>query len=58
MKASELINQLQKLIGEHGDLPVEIPSYGDIDYDDAEFAFVHTYDLGSKHAYTAILITQ
>ena len=58
MKASELINQLQKLIDEYGDLPVEIPSYGDIDYDDAEFAFVHTYDLGSKHEYTAILITQ
>ena len=56
MKASELIKQLQQLIDKHGDLPVEIPSYGDIDYDDAEFAFVYTYDLGGKHEYTAILI--
>ena len=56
MKASELIKQLQQLIDERGDLPVEIPSYGDIDYDDAKFAFVQTYDLGGEHEYTAILI--
>lgn len=58
MKASELILKLEKLIDEYGDLPVEIPSYGDIDYDDAKSAFMHTYDLGGKHEYTAILITQ
>ncbi len=56
MKASELIKQLQNLVDEHGDLPVEIPSWGDIDYDSAEATRVYTYDLGGKHEYTVIMI--
>ena len=56
MKASELINQLQQLIDEYGDLPVEIPSYGDIDYDDAEAARVYTYGLGGDFEYHVIMI--
>ena len=36
MKASELIKQLQNLVDEYGDLPVEIPSWGDVNYDDAK----------------------
>lgn len=56
MKASELIRQLQKLIDEHGDLPVEIPSYGDVDYDDAEATRVYTYSLGGDLEYSVIMI--
>ena len=56
MKASELINQLQKLIDEHGDLPVEIPVYNDTEYDDAGEVFVYTYGLGRCRKYTVIMI--
>jgi hypothetical protein len=56
MRASELISQLQKLIDEHGDLPVEIPSWGDIDYDDAEETRVYTYGLGGDFEYPVIMI--
>ena len=57
MKASELINQLQKLIDEHGDLPVEIPSWGeDLDYDDAGEVIVYTYGLGGDFEYPVIMI--
>ena len=61
MKASELINQLQKLIDEHGDLPVEIPVYNDTEYDDTEYddaeeAFVYTYGLGRGRTYPVIMI--
>lgn len=61
MKASELIKQLQNLVDEYGDLPVEIPCWGDdsygIDYDDAELAYVYAYDLGRKCEYTVIQIS-
>ena len=57
MKASELIKQLQKLIDEHGDLPVEIPSWGeDLDYDDAGEVIVYTYGLGGDFEYPVIMI--
>lgn len=60
MKASELIKQLQNLVDEHGDLPVEIPCWGDdscgLDYDDAELAYVYTYNLGGKREYPVIMI--
>ena len=57
MKASELINQLQKLIDEHGDLPVEIPSWGeDLAYDDAGEVIMYTYGLGGDFEYPVIMI--
>jgi hypothetical protein len=56
MKASELIKQLQNLVDEYGDLPVEIPSWGDIDYDDAEATRVYTYGLGGDFEYPVIMI--
>lgn len=56
MKASELINQLQNLVDAHGDLPVEIPSWGDIDYDSAEATRVYTYCLGTDFEYPVIMI--
>lgn len=56
MKASELIKQLQNLVDEYGDLPVEIPSWGDIDYDDAEATRVYTYCLGTDSEYPVIMI--
>ena len=58
MKASELINQLQKLIDEHGDLPVEIPVYNGIDYeyDDAGEVIMYTYGLGGDFEYPVIMI--
>ena len=57
MKASELISQLQKLVDEHGDLPVEIPTYNDTEYDDAGEAFVYTYGLDSGYDYPVVMIT-
>ena len=56
MKASELINQLQKLIDEHGDLPVEIPSYDDIEYQNAEETLMYTYCLGTEYEYPVLMI--
>ena len=56
MKASDLITQLQKLVDEHGDLPVEIPCYNDIEYINAEQTFVYTYCLGSGYDYPVIMI--
>lgn len=56
MKASELIKQLQDLVNDHGDLPVEIPSRDDIDYDNAEATRVYTYCLGTDYEYPVILI--
>lgn len=56
MKASELINQLQNLVDEYGDLLVEIPSYDDIDYDSAEATRVYTYCVGTKFEYPVIMI--
>jgi hypothetical protein len=57
MKASELIKQLQNLINEHGDLPVEIPGWGeDMDYDNAEATRVYTYCLGTAFEYPVIII--
>jgi len=56
MRASELIKQLQSLVDKHGDLPVEIPSYDDIDYDSAEATRVYTYCVGTKFEYPVIMI--
>lgn len=56
MKASELIKQLQKLIDEHGDLPVEIPVYNDTEYDDAGEVIMYTYGLGGDFEYPVIMI--
>ena len=58
MRASELINQLQKLIDEHGDLPVEIPVYNgtDYEYDDAGEVLFYTYGLGGDFEYSVIMI--
>ena len=56
IRASELIKQLQNLVDEYGDLPVEIPSWGDIDYDDAEETRVYTYGLGGDFEYPVIMI--
>ena len=56
MRASELIKQLQSLVDKHGDLPVEIPSWSDVDYDDAEETKVYTYGLGGDFEYSVIMI--
>lgn len=56
MKASELILKLEKLIDEHGDCEVEIPTYNDIDYSVAKDARVYTYNLGTKCSHTVIMI--
>ena len=56
MKASELIKQLQNLVDEYGDLPVEIPNRDDIDYDSAEATRVYTYCLGTEFEYPVIMI--
>lgn len=57
MKASELVKQLRNLIAEHGDLPVEIPSWGeDIEYDNVQATRVYTYCLGSAFEYPVIII--
>ena len=58
MKASELIKQLQNLVDEYGDLPVEIPSWGDVNYDDAKATRVYTYGLGGDLEYPVIMIDQ
>lgn len=56
MKASELIKQLQNLVDEYGDLPIEIPSYDNIVYHDAEATRVYTYCLGTDSEYPVIMI--
>ena len=56
MKASELIKQLQNLIDEYGDLPVEIPSYDDIEYQNAEETLMYTYCLDTEYEYPVIMI--
>lgn len=56
MKASELIKQLQNLVDEYGDLPVEIPRYDDIEYQNAEVTRVYTYCLGTEFEYPVIMI--
>lgn len=56
MKASELILKLEKLIDEHGDYEIEIPTYNDIEYSVAKDARVYTYGLGTERSYTVIMI--
>lgn len=56
MKASELIEQLQNLVSMYGDLPVEIPSWGDVDYESAEATRVYTYGLGGDFEHPVIMI--
>ena len=57
MTAIELIEELQKLVAKHGDLPVEIPCYDDIEYNDARGVFMYTYGLGGDFEYHVIMIT-
>ena len=57
MTALELIEELQKLVDKYGDLPVEIPCYDDIEYDDVRGVFKYTYGQGSESEYHVIMIT-
>ena len=56
MKANELILKLEKLIDEHGDCGIEIPTYNDSDYSVVKDARVYTYNLGTKYSHTVIMI--
>ena len=56
MKARELIIRLEKLIDEHGDCEVEIPTYNDVEYSVVEDARTYTYNLGTEYSHTVIMI--
>lgn len=56
MKASELIKELKSIMGEYGDLEIEVPVYNDIEYNMANTVRVQTYYLPKDINYTTLII--
>lgn len=52
MKISELIDTLQKILNQHGDIDVEV--FDDFDYSSVESVSVHTYNINDPFEFKTV----